>query len=171
MSGLWFRRGCARRAANPNPNPNPNPNLNPDPDPNPKPAGHIDVAAHDAQLAAVPVEPEQQLREGGGLPRLQGAQLDAGVLGPRLVLLLQSGRGHGRQLGRAVGALRVPPLRIVAFLPPPRPRGLGHRHVLAMQLPGAQKKRRLRAGVLFYPGGSHGYAKAVADFFHGLTAC
>ena len=77
------------------------------------------VAAHDAQLAPMSVEPDEQLRERGGLPRLQGAQLDAGVVGPRLVLLLQSGRGHGGQLGRALDALRVAPRRIVAFLPLP----------------------------------------------------
>ena len=85
------------------------------------------------------VEPSQKLRERGWLPRHQGQQLDAGVLGPRLVLLLQSGRGYGGQLGRAVDALQVAPHPIVAFLPPPRPRGLRHRHVLAIQLPGAQK--------------------------------
>ena len=43
-------------------------------------------AAHNAQLAPVPVEPKQHLRDRGWLPRLQGPQLHTGVLGPRLVL-------------------------------------------------------------------------------------
>jgi hypothetical protein len=124
------------------------------------------VAAHDAQLAAVSVKPDEQLRERGRLPRLQGPQLDAGVLGPR-VLLLQSGRGHGGQLGRAVDALRVAPQRIVAFLPPPRPRGLRHRHVLAMQLPGAQKRSTRWRGFLSERLSRQG----VANFFHGPAAC
>ena len=70
------------------------------------PAVLFTVAAHDAQLAAVSVEPSQKLRERGWLPRLQGPQLDAGVVGPRLVLLLQSGRGHVGKLSRAVESMR-----------------------------------------------------------------
>ena len=125
------------------------------------------VAAHDAQLAAVSVEADEQLRERGGLPRLQGPQLDEGVLHPRLLLLLQSGRAHGGQLGRALDALRVAPRRIVAFLPPPRPRGLHHRHELAMQLPGAQKRSTRWRGLLSERLSRQG----VANFFHGPTAC
>lgn len=131
------------------------------------PAVLFTVAAHDAQLAAVSVKPDEQLRERGRLPRLQGPQLDAGVLGPRVMLLLQSGRGHGGQLGRAVDALRVAPQRIVAFLPPPRPRRLRHRHVLAMQLPGAQKRSTRWRGFLSERLSRQG----VANFFHGLAAC